>query len=193
VLADRDRLLEQARDEAERLVQAGREEQGRLVEATAVYTRAQAEADRMLDQAHAEAEAMRLQTEDYVDAKLANFENVLSTTLATVQRGRERLSGRPVTTSCAASTSTSRRPPAAEPVALRPRPTARPLRLRRLDPESPTVPENRKPQHRLDPRQPLVLDTRELGRRPGSMRTLQADGPGAGGPRGRADRRARRS
>ena len=96
VLADRDRLLEQARVEAERLVQSGREEQARLVEATAVYTRAQAEADRMLDQAHAEAEAMRLQTEDYVDAKLANFENVLSTTLTTVQRGRERLSGRPL-------------------------------------------------------------------------------------------------
>ena len=34
------------------------------------------------------------------------------------------------------------------------------------------MPENRKPQPRLDPRQPLVLDTRELGRRPGSMRTL---------------------
>ena len=35
------------------------------------------------------------------------------------------------------------------------------------------MPENRKPQHRLDPRQPLVLDTRELGRRPGSMRPVQ--------------------
>ncbi len=35
------------------------------------------------------------------------------------------------------------------------------------------MPENRKPQHRLDPRDPLVLDTRELGRRPGSMRTVQ--------------------
>ncbi len=31
---------------------------------------------------------------------------------------------------------------------------------------------DRKPKHRLDPRQPLVLDTRELGRRPGSMRAL---------------------
>ena len=39
------------------------------------------------------------------------------------------------------------------------------------------MPENRKPQHRLDPRQPLVLDTRELGRRPGSMRTLQLTVP----------------
>lgn len=35
------------------------------------------------------------------------------------------------------------------------------------------MPENRKPQHRLDPRKPLVLDTRELGRRPGSMRPVQ--------------------
>ena len=94
VIAERDRLLEQARVQAERLVEQGREEQGRLVEATAVYTRAQAEADRMLEQASDAAEAMRLQTEDYVDAKLANFEVVLSTTLATVQRGRERLSGR---------------------------------------------------------------------------------------------------
>ena len=39
------------------------------------------------------------------------------------------------------------------------------------------MPENRKPQPRLDPRQPLVVDTRELGRRPGSMRTLQLSVP----------------
>src|SRR3982751_5490695 len=32
-------------------------------------------------------------------------------------------------------------------------------------------------QHRLDPRDPLVLDTRELGRRPGSMRRLQRTVP----------------
>ena len=31
---------------------------------------------------------------------------------------------------------------------------------------------DRKQQHRLDPRTPLVLDTRELGRRPGSMRSV---------------------
>jgi uncharacterized protein len=39
------------------------------------------------------------------------------------------------------------------------------------------VPENRKPQQRLDPRKPLVLDTRELGRRPGSMRTVHFRAP----------------
>jgi uncharacterized protein len=37
--------------------------------------------------------------------------------------------------------------------------------------------ENRKLQHRLDPRNPLVLDTRELGRRPGSMRPLHLLAP----------------
>jgi uncharacterized protein len=35
------------------------------------------------------------------------------------------------------------------------------------------MPENRTSQPRLDPRKPLVLDARELGRRPGSMRTLR--------------------
>jgi hypothetical protein len=37
---------------------------------------------------------MRLEAEDYVDAKLANFEVVLHKTLTAVERGRERLRGR---------------------------------------------------------------------------------------------------
>ena len=94
LLSERESLIEQGRAQAERLVEQGRAEQSRLVEATAVFTRAQAEADRLLEEATTQADAMRLQTEDYVDAKLANFEVVLSQTLATVQRGRERLSGR---------------------------------------------------------------------------------------------------
>ena len=94
LLAERESLVEQGRAQAERLVEQGQQEQARLVEATAVFTRAQAEADRLLEDARSSAEAMRLQTEDYVDAKLANFEVVLSKTLATVQRGRERLVGR---------------------------------------------------------------------------------------------------
>ena len=39
------------------------------------------------------------------------------------------------------------------------------------------MPENRKQQQRLDPRNPLILDTRELGRRPGSMRPVQLSVP----------------
>jgi len=97
-------LVDQGRAEAERLIEQARQEQARLVEATAVFSRAQAEADRLLEQAQAEADrvvaqasadarAMRSQTEEYVDGKLAGFEDVLSATLATVQRGRDRLSG----------------------------------------------------------------------------------------------------
>jgi uncharacterized protein len=39
------------------------------------------------------------------------------------------------------------------------------------------VSQNRTSPHRLDPRTPLVVDTRELGRRPGSMRTLLRTAP----------------
>ncbi len=39
------------------------------------------------------------------------------------------------------------------------------------------MPVNRKMQARLDPRAPLVLDTRELGRRPGSLRRLSLPVP----------------
>jgi uncharacterized protein len=40
-----------------------------------------------------------------------------------------------------------------------------------------TVPENRKPHSRLDPRLPLVVDTRELNRRPGSQRKVDFTAP----------------
>lgn len=39
------------------------------------------------------------------------------------------------------------------------------------------MPENRKTQERLDPRSPLVFDTREVGRRPGSMKRLRRPVP----------------
>ncbi len=95
VLQDRAAVVAQGHAEAERIVARARVEQDRLVEATAVWQRAQAEADRLLAEVHAEAEAMRVETDDYVDAKLANFEVVLTKTLTAVQRGRTRLSGEP--------------------------------------------------------------------------------------------------
>ena len=94
VLRERETLLAKATEQADLVVAQAHQEQARLVEASAVFTRAQDEADRLLATARADAEAMRLQTEDYVDAKLANFEVVLAKTLATVERGRSRLSGR---------------------------------------------------------------------------------------------------
>ena len=93
VLGDRDEVVERGRQEVERLRADALAERDRLVEQTSVHRQATREAERLLAEARAQADAMRAEVEDYVDGKLANFEVVLSKTLAAVQRGRSRLSG----------------------------------------------------------------------------------------------------
>ncbi|MCY7365317.1 MAG: hypothetical protein LH469_08445 [Frankiaceae bacterium] len=93
LLDDREQVLEQGRAEVERLREEALAERARLVEQTCAHRQAPAEALRVLGAARAEAEVMRAEVEDYVDAKLANFEVVLGKTLAAVERGRARLSG----------------------------------------------------------------------------------------------------
>ena len=94
VLGDKQGVVEEGRREAEQIIAAARAERRRLVETTEVFAEASHEADRLLEEARESAEAMRTEVEDYVDAKLANFEIVLSKTLAAVERGRQKLSGR---------------------------------------------------------------------------------------------------
>jgi cell division septum initiation protein DivIVA len=93
LLGDRAGVLEEGRQEVERLREEALAERTRLVEATSVHREASAEAERLLAHARAQAEAMRAEVEDYVDGKLANFEVVLSKTLAAVEKGRARLMG----------------------------------------------------------------------------------------------------
>lgn len=93
LLAHREELLEQGRREVEQLREQAQAERAALVARSAVLQQARAEADRLLDEARAQADALRAEVEDYVDGKLANFEVVLSKTLAAVERGRARLSG----------------------------------------------------------------------------------------------------
>ncbi|MGB8649097.1 MAG: hypothetical protein WCD35_00405 [Mycobacteriales bacterium] len=94
VLGDKAGVVEEGRREAEQIIAEAKAERRRLVEATDIHVEASAEATRLLDEARTSAEAMRLEVEDYVDAKLANFEIVLTKTLAAVERGRDKLSGR---------------------------------------------------------------------------------------------------
>ena len=94
VLGDKQGVVEQGRREAEQIIAAAKLERRRMLESTEVYAEASHEADRLLEEARASAEAMRVEVEDYVDAKLANFEIVLSKTLSAVERGRQKLSGR---------------------------------------------------------------------------------------------------
>jgi vacuolar-type H+-ATPase subunit H len=91
--ADREQIIEEARREAERIITGAHSERGNLISDTEVARRAQAEADRILAEARAEAEQMRHEADDYVDSKLANFEVVLTKTLAAIGRGRVKLRG----------------------------------------------------------------------------------------------------
>lgn len=94
VIKDRDEVIDQGRKEAERIIADARTEQARLVSRTEVMKAATEEAERVNAEAKENARKMRLEVEDYVDAKLANFEVVLHKTLGAVERGRDKLRGR---------------------------------------------------------------------------------------------------
>ncbi len=94
IVADRDELVEQARREAERVVEAAHAERARLLAQSELAQQADLEAERIVAEAREEAARMRQEVDDYVDAKLANFEVVLNKTLSAVERGRDKLRGR---------------------------------------------------------------------------------------------------
>ncbi|MGW0946931.1 cell division initiation protein [Streptomyces sp. NPDC002623] len=93
LIGGREQMVEQARQEAERIISTAHAERGSLISDTEIARRSQAEADRILAEARKEAEEVRADADDYVDSKLANFEVVLTKTLGSVGRGREKLLG----------------------------------------------------------------------------------------------------
>jgi hypothetical protein len=100
VVKDREELLTKARRDGENIVTEAQEERFRLVSREEVVRSAQAEAERILEEAREMARQIRLEAEDYVDAKLAQFEIALERTSAElersigqVRRGRDKLRG----------------------------------------------------------------------------------------------------
>ncbi|WP_046776303.1 ATP synthase F0 subunit B [Streptomyces yangpuensis] len=94
LIGGREQMVEDARREAERIIDAAHGQRGSLIAETEIARRSQAEADRILEEARREAEQIRAEADDYVDSKLANFEVVLTKTIGSVDRGREKLLGR---------------------------------------------------------------------------------------------------
>lgn len=94
VVADRQDTLAQTREEAAAILRAARAERDVLVSRTEIVQAAGREADRIIEDAKVRAREIRMEAEDYVDAKLANFEIVLQKTLNAVARGRESLRSR---------------------------------------------------------------------------------------------------
>jgi hypothetical protein len=91
VLSERERIVAEAQQEAEKLLQWARNERARLISQTEVVQASEEEARRIVAEAEAAANKLKVQADDYVDAKLANFEILLNKVLRTVLRGREQL------------------------------------------------------------------------------------------------------
>jgi F0F1-type ATP synthase membrane subunit b/b' len=107
VVKDREELLAKARRDAELIVEEARQEQLRMAEREAIVQRAISEAERIRGDAGEDARRMKLESEDYVDARLAQFETALekiteellatndqvTKTIDQVRAGREKLRG----------------------------------------------------------------------------------------------------
>ncbi|MEX0754280.1 MAG: hypothetical protein WEA54_06510 [Actinomycetota bacterium] len=105
VVKDREELLTKARGDAEQIVEQARAEQLKMAQKEEIVERAKQEAERILDVADEEARTVRSEAENYVDGKLAQFENVLRKvsedlsdssqqivrTIESVQAGRDKL------------------------------------------------------------------------------------------------------
>jgi hypothetical protein len=105
IVKDREDLLAKARADAEAVVEQARAQQLTMARQEAVVARAGEEAERLLGEADGQARSMRREAEEYVDAKLAQFEialrrvleesqasvRALAKTLDQVELGREKL------------------------------------------------------------------------------------------------------
>src|SRR5438874_10325731 len=86
IVKDREELLAKGRRDAEAIVERAHQERARLVSDEEVARAAQEEADRIVSEAREQARQIRLEAEDYVDAKLAQYEIALERTVREVQR-----------------------------------------------------------------------------------------------------------
>lgn len=105
IVKDREELLAKARAEGDKLIDQAHEQQLRMARREEVVAHANEEAERTLAEADDRARTMTTEAEDYVDAKLAQFEialrkvledsqastKALARTLDQVEMGRERL------------------------------------------------------------------------------------------------------
>jgi hypothetical protein len=87
VLAQRDRILAQANEEAARMVQLAREKGDQLVDREAMVQAAQSRAANIVEQARQEAEQITREADNYVVESLARLEQQLNRALTVVRNG----------------------------------------------------------------------------------------------------------
>jgi len=105
IVKDREDLLAKAKADGDKMVAAAHDEQLRMARKEAIVARANEEAERIVTEAQTQDHEMRREAEEYVDAKLAQFETALrriledsqaavralAKTLDQVEVGREKL------------------------------------------------------------------------------------------------------
>jgi len=91
VLAQRDRVLAQAQEEAARTVQLAKEKGEQLMDRESVVMAAQTRADQILQTAKADADAIRADADDYALEMLTQLETELAKSLTQVRNGIAKL------------------------------------------------------------------------------------------------------
>lgn len=94
LLANAESVIATAHRQGDEIIAGAHDEKMRLVADTEVLAQAEREAGRIVAAAQTEAERVQREIDDYIDAKLANFELVLTKTLEAVARGRDKIAGR---------------------------------------------------------------------------------------------------
>ncbi|MGD2157471.1 MAG: hypothetical protein PVG14_06835 [Anaerolineales bacterium] len=93
LLAQRDRLLAQAQEEANRTIALAREKSEQLVERDSIVEAAMVRAQEIETQAYAEAESIRLEADRYVIDTLTSLETELERSLTEARNGIMALQG----------------------------------------------------------------------------------------------------
>ena len=91
LLEERDKIIDAGKRESERIIAEAEAEHARLVSINEIVVSAEHEASRLVGEARAEAQRLREEVDDYVDTALANFEQFLTRSLASIERGRDKM------------------------------------------------------------------------------------------------------
>ncbi|MGD2026891.1 MAG: ATP synthase F0 subunit B [Anaerolineales bacterium] len=87
LLAERDKLLAQAQEEANRTIQLAQNKSEGLLERDSIVEAAQVRADQIIEQAHQDAEATRIEADNYVLETLTNLEIEMERVINQVRNG----------------------------------------------------------------------------------------------------------
>ena len=93
LLENKEAVINEGRLAGQAIIEEAKHEANRLISQTEIVQEANLRAQDILRQVDEELAKMRHQTDEYIDIKLANFEESLQKTMQVVKRGREKING----------------------------------------------------------------------------------------------------